>query len=107
MITLQTRTKKIIFVVFAIINIALPLSIIILGAPSEYEQILKWLPINPIYTVVTRGLGYLLFLFWFIYLYKTRRKIGDLKTVGISLALFFTFVFYALLTAFIELFFLH
>ena len=107
MITLQTRTKKIILYVFAIFNIALPLSIVILGAPPEYEQIQKWFPINPIYTVITRGLGYLFFLIWLLYLYKARKKIGHLKTVAISLVTLFIFMLYAFLTSFIELFYLH
>lgn len=73
MTTLQPRTKKIIFFVFAIFNIALPLGIIIFGAPSEYEQIQKWFPINPIYTFTTRGLGYLFFYFG-LYIYTKLEK---------------------------------
>jgi hypothetical protein len=64
----------------SIFNALFPGGLYLLGLPAGLQDLVRWFPYEPIYTVVMHLIAFVSISCIYVYLYRNKKEIGKLKT---------------------------
>lgn len=105
---LPPKIKKTIEILIGLVNISLPALFFIqslMALPDDYSTLKKWFPSHPFSSIFSITALYATILILFLYLYKERKQIGRLKTLGFILIVLALWVITQAILSFYILFF--